>query len=411
MAANSANPNHLSGAAVRILMISDVYFPRINGVSTSIQTFRHHLMAQGHHVTLIVPDYGDNSQDDEDIIRIPARYLPMDPEDRMMKGGRIKRLLHQLAPQHFDILHIQTPFVAHYLGMWLARKLQIPAVETYHTYFEEYLYHYVPFLPKAWMKFAARWFTRSECNNVNAIIVPSSPMRDVLADYGVKSHMEIIPTGIDANYFKPADGASFRQQLGIDAGKPLLVYVGRVAHEKNIDFILDVVSRVKQSIDDIVLVIAGEGPAHNHLKKRSHKMQLDRNVIFVGYLDRSTRLLDCYNAGDIFIFASRTETQGLVLLEAMAQGTPVVSTAILGTRDILRHNKGALVASEDLADFSDKVIQLMRNNEQRQHLASEAREFAETWSAPAMAGKMAEFYESVCQKHGLADPVLPEQSV
>jgi glycosyltransferase involved in cell wall biosynthesis len=388
-------------------MISDVFFPRINGVSTSIQTFRQHLLQQGHHVTLIVPDYGDNGIEDEHTIRIPSRYLPMDPEDRMMRSGHIKQLVSRLEKQQFDVLHVQTPFVAHYLGIWLARRLRLPVVESYHTYFEEYLYHYIPWLPPSWMKFAARRFTRSECNNVDALIVPSSPMRDILTEYGVQTHMEIIPTGIDSAYFKLANGDGFRKQLGIEPSQPLLVHVGRVAHEKNIDFILDVLARVRQIHDDILLVIAGEGPALSHLKKRSHKMHLDNNVIFVGYLDRKTRLLDCYQAGDMFVFASRTETQGLVLLEAMAQGTPVVSTARLGTRDILCHERGALLAEEDAEDFSNKIAHLIADTALRQQLGEDAREFALTWSAPAMAEKLAGFYAEVCEQYADAGLTLP----
>src|SRR5262245_27154559 len=171
---------------MRILMISDVYFPRINGVSTSIQTFRRGLHAAGHETLLIAPEYPAGHQDDGDnIIRIPSRYLPRDPEDRMMKSGAIRALLPQLtqptkvtpsggvstatsaeAPHAalanivarggFDLVHIQTPFVAHYLGVSLARSLRVPVIESYHTYFEEYLHHYVPLMPRALMRFVAR---------------------------------------------------------------------------------------------------------------------------------------------------------------------------------------------------------------------------------------------------------------
>src|SRR5262245_50157904 len=129
---------------MRILMISDVYFPRINGVSTSIQTFRRGLHAAGHETLLIAPEYPAGHADERDIIRIPSRYLPRDPEDRMMKGGAIRALLPRLEREGFDLVHIQTPFVAHYLGVSLARSLRVPVIESYHTYFEEYLHHYVP---------------------------------------------------------------------------------------------------------------------------------------------------------------------------------------------------------------------------------------------------------------------------
>ena len=133
---------------MRILMISDVYFPRVNGVSTAIMTLRRELKRMGHEVTLIAPDYGAVTADEEDILRIPARPVWLDPEDRMMQRRHITELLPYLQGQTFDLVHIHTPFIAHYAGLELARTLGVPCVETYHTFFEEYLFHYVPFVPK-----------------------------------------------------------------------------------------------------------------------------------------------------------------------------------------------------------------------------------------------------------------------
>ncbi|HKJ08090.1 MAG TPA: glycosyltransferase, partial [Gammaproteobacteria bacterium] len=170
---------------MRILMISDVYFPRVNGVSTSIQTFRQAFEARGHTVSLIAPDYRQATDGTEDVLRIPSRQVLMDPEDFMMQRRSVRRLTDALRERNFDLLHIQTPFVAHYAGSALARQLGIPRVETYHTFFQEYLYHYVPFLPKSWMREAARKFSRWQCNAVDAVVVPSSAMLEVLRGYGV----------------------------------------------------------------------------------------------------------------------------------------------------------------------------------------------------------------------------------
>ena len=139
----------IASAGMRILMISDVYFPRINGVSTSIQTFRRGLHAAGHETVLIAPQYpaGDAGQEGR-IIRVPSRYLPRDPEDRIMKAGELRALRPELRKSGFDLVHIQTPFLAHYHGVSIARQLGVPVIETYHTYFEEYLHHYVPLIPR-----------------------------------------------------------------------------------------------------------------------------------------------------------------------------------------------------------------------------------------------------------------------
>ncbi|MBI3560200.1 MAG: glycosyltransferase [Gammaproteobacteria bacterium] len=391
---------------MRILMISDVYFPRVNGVSTSIQTFMHELERLGHEVRLIAPDYGPGQEPHANILRIPAGRVWFDPEDRMLKYSVAMRMRQHLMQQKFDLIHIQTPFVAHYLGVALSREFGIPCVESYHTYFEEYLFHYVPFLPKSWLRFAARYLTRLQCNAVHAVIVPSTAMQQVLTNYGVRKPLPIIPTGIELTRFKGGDGARFRQQHGIDPQRPVMVFIGRVAFEKNIEFLLQVVDTVRIRLPTILLIIAGEGPALETLKRAVRRMRLHSHVLFVGYLSRNDSLLDCYVAADIFVFASRTETQGLVLLEAMALGVPVVSTAQMGTRDILLAQRGALVAAEDIEHFSQAVIRIFNNALLRARLAREAMEYVKEWSALAMAHKLVDCYQQL-----LGQPPTPHPNL
>jgi 1,2-diacylglycerol 3-alpha-glucosyltransferase len=381
---------------MRVLMLSDVYFPRINGVSTSIQTFRRNLAAIGHQVDLLAPEYPARPPGQEEgISRIPSRYLFFDPEDRIMSGREIRRRVPELARKNYQLVHIQTPFVAHYAGLRIARALDIPVVETYHTHFEEYLYHYLPWLPARWLRGAARRFTRSQCNQVDAVVVPSTPVLDALLAYGVQTPMQIIPTGLDLDRFQAGEGARFRERHGIPPERPVLLHVGRVAYEKNIDFLLQVLLRVRRQIPDVLLMIVGEGPARRHLERLVEQLGLQANVMFAGYLDRERELLDCYRAGDVFVFASRTETQGLVLLEAMALGVPVAALAEMGTRDILGPGRGALVPEADPDDFADKVLRLLGDRILRAELSADALDYVRTWSAPALTQRLAELYRSL----------------
>jgi 1,2-diacylglycerol 3-alpha-glucosyltransferase len=382
---------------MRILMISDVYFPRINGVSTSIQTFRRGLHAAGHETVLVAPEYPAQYSDagQEPIIRVASRYLPRDPEDRILRQDALRALRPQLKRGDFDLVHIQTPFLAHYYGVSVARELGVPVIETYHTYFEEYLHHYVPVIPRSVMRFVARRFTVSQCSALDALVVPSKAMQQALEDYGVHCPMHIIPTGMEMERFANGNGQRFRQQLGIPLDRPTLVHVGRIAHEKNIDFLLRMFVRVVKLKPETVLVVAGEGPALEHCKSYVESLKLSANVRFVGYLSRERELPDCYNAGDLFVFSSKTETQGLVLLEAMACGTPVVSTAYMGTADIVKPERGARVAPDDEAGFANLVIELLDDPARRRSMSSEARSYAATWSAGAMAERMADLYDSL----------------
>lgn len=384
---------------MRILFISDVYFPRINGVSTSIETFRHELRELGHTVHLIAPDYPGSSSDESDIMRVPSRQLPFDPEDRLMKFNWVMVHLEKLRNEHYDIIHIQTPFVAHYLGIKLSRLLDIPCMETYHTFFEEYLHHYIPFVPKAIMRSVARRFSSHQGNSLDGMVVPSRPMMEALRGYGVTTHAEVIPTGLEPESFVPGDGDDFRSKYGIAQGRPMLLFVGRVAHEKNIGFLLRVVDRVRKDIPEVLLLIAGAGPAREGLEHEANQLGLAENVMFIGYLDRHTELNSCYRSADIFVFSSRTETQGLVLLEAMAQGVPVVSTAEMGTRDVLREGAGVWIAKEELEDFSGKVIMMLGDAGARTRLGEAGREYAHGWSAGKQAERMLDYYQSVIELH------------
>jgi glycosyltransferase involved in cell wall biosynthesis len=391
---------------MRILMISDVYFPRINGVSTSIQTFRRGLHAAGHETILIAPEYPGAEPDREsDILRVPSRGVPRDPEDRAMKLGAIRALRPQLERLEPDLMHIQTPFIAHYQGTALARALRVPVIETYHTYFEEYLHHYVPLMPRAVMRFVARRFTVSQCNVLDALVVPSRAMQQALLDYGVRCPMHIIPTGMEMERFAGGDGARFRAQLGIAPAQPVLVHVGRIAHEKNIEFLFRMFAQVVRSKPGAVFVVAGEGPALPSCKAYVRSLGLEQHVRFVGYLSRERELLDCYRAGDLFVFSSKTETQGLVLLESLALGTPVVSTAHMGTADIVNPQRGAHAAPDDEAEFANIVLRLLDDPVRRAAMSVEAKAYAATWSASAMADRLTGLYSAVLGHASRNSPV------
>jgi len=380
---------------VRVLFVSDVYFPRVNGVSTSIRTFRQDLAANGVETHLIAPHYAapdPGAPGEADVTRVPSAGVPRDPEDRRMRWGALTRALDALAPSAFDLVHIHTPFIAHYAGVRFARRAGIPVIATYHTFFEEYLHHYLPVLPRRLGRWLARSFTRSQCDDVRGLIAPSEPMRAVLLEYGVTTPIHVLPTGLPADRFRAGDARAFRARAGIPPEARLVTYIGRVAHEKNIGFLVEMFTEVRRRVPQAMLVIAGEGPARAGLQSQVASLGLAPHVYFAGYLDRDTALLDCYAAAEVFVFASRTETQGLVLLEAMAQGAPVVSTAELGTRSILVPGSGALVVPEERGAFAAAVVRVLEDRELREELAQRGRTYARSWSSSAMAGRLTELY-------------------
>ncbi|MDO8787745.1 MAG: glycosyltransferase [Sulfuritalea sp.] len=394
---SSVHANH-EGRKLHVLMVSDVYFPRINGVSTSILTFRDDLARLGIRTTVVAPDYpGTDVAADEaaDIVRLPSRAVPLDPEDRLMQWSSLAGIDRRLASADFDLVHVQTPFAAHYAGLRFAKARGIPCIASYHTHFEEYLFHYIRFLPRRVLRFAARWLARHQCKSLDAVVVPSQPMSATLRDYGINTPLHVIATGLPESQFVRGDGRRFRQAWGIAPERKVALFVGRAAHEKNIGFLLEMMALAWRQKPQLMLVIAGEGPALPALRRQASALQLDDHVRFVGYLPREGSLRDCYAAADVFTFASHTETQGLVLLEAMAIGLPVLAIAALGAAEIILPRRGAVAAADTPEAFAEQLVTLLERPAKRAVMADQAVAFAREWDAAAQAARLAALYREL----------------
>lgn len=374
-------------------MLSDVYFPRVNGVSVSIRTFARELKRLGHAVTIVAPEYDSRDEEgDFEIIRLPSRVIFFDPEDRLIRARAWRAAARRLRGRPWDVIHIHTPFRAHQFGVRLSRDIGCPTVESYHTFFEEYVAHYLPWLPGFVLRFAARRFSRRLCQNVDHLIVPTEQMADVLGRYGITTPSTVIPTGIHLDEFRGGDGKKFRRDHGIALDRPTMVTVSRLAAEKNIGFLLEVARVLVAEFAQLMFIVAGEGPDAERLKQRAAELGLQNNVRFVGNLDRRGELLDCYKAGDVFVFASPTETQGLVLLEAMSLGVPIVSTAVMGTAAVLKDARGARISTQDVEEFASHVAGLLRSPTYREKLSKAGREDAIAWSAPVLMQRVVDLY-------------------
>lgn len=381
---------------MRVLMVTDVFSPRVNGVSTSIDTLRRTLRSFGVEVSLIAPRYG-SEQDEDGLTRIDGRPLFGDQEDRLVSWRQMHFAVREAAC-NCDVVHIQTPFVAHYAGLSAARSLHVPVLTTYHTLFEEYLQYYVPILPASCLRSIARHFSRRQCNAMDAVIVPSSSMQRRLASYGVRVPLHVIPTGVRLRSFRGGQGAAFRRRHGIADDRPVGLYVGRVAHEKNIRFLLDAWARAKTERPELLLLIVGDGPALSTLKQHAQMLGLLESVLFLGYLNRDDQLPDCYAAADVFVFTSLTETQGLVIVEAMASGLPVIAISEMGTTDILGPGRGCLTPPPKVDEFAGAVLHFFSSAPLRRRLREEAFSVACNWSDEIWARHLADLYRRLLRR-------------
>jgi 1,2-diacylglycerol 3-alpha-glucosyltransferase len=393
---------------MNILMLSDVYHPRVNGVSTSIDTFRRDLQALGHRVHLVAPDYGRSagtSASEADVSRIAGRPVPRDPEDRLMRWGDLNRRLDEIGREAWDVIHVHTPFLAHYAGLRLAKRTATPLVITYHTLFEEYLHHYFPFAPRSATRALARNLSRRQCHQADAVVVPSQAMVERLRAYGVSPDlMHILPTGLPADIYERGDGPAFRRANDIPEARAVALFVGRAAHEKNIGFLIEAMRTVQTRLPEALLLIAGEGPATEDLRRRARQFGVADRVRFLGYLSRGKPLADCYAAADAFVFASRTETQGLVLLEAMAQSLPVLALAEMGTHDILDGCPGAVIGVDRADAFGEQMADLLADRNRCRRLGEGALQWAHRWQGPALAQRLTDLYGDLARrKSGISE--------
>lgn len=383
-------------------MTTDTYWPRINGVTVAVDTLRRDLSAMGHTVSVIAPRYpksqGAAAEDGSGIYRFPSFSPPMSREDRIVfpfLEGRIHRLLSTLRP---DIVHTHTEFTLGRAGKRYARLAGTPVVMTCHTLWEQYVTSYIPELPAPVSRKMVRRMALKFYRDADCIILPSEAMRNLFAQYGLDRPVAVIPTGVDVDAFTvdPAsrNGEALQRSFPLLAGRKILLYAGRVAHEKNIGFLLDVLVRVLAKDPHALLVIAGDGPARHDLERQVADLGLGSSVLFTGYLNRSA-LSSLYSRTEVFCFASKTETQGLVLLEAMVHGAPFVALSHGGTADILVDGRGGLAAEEDADRFAGKVLAILHDRALRERLGRDARVYAGDWTSRKMARRLLDVYEEV----------------
>jgi len=375
---------------LKIVMFSETYIPQVNGVATSIHLFRKYLEKRGHDVYIIAPVSPEN---DDKVLLIDGITFPMEKQHKLpIPDNRlINNLILEIDP---DVIHSHAPFTLGIAALRTQKKFGIPHVHTYHTLLVEYR-HYIPkpFTPprNAVEEFSA-WF----CNQVDHVVSPTAEIKAELQKYGVEKPITILPTGIDIESFEKSDKFSIREKHEIMPNDKILLFVGRLAKEKNLEFILEIFKELYKKFRKIKLIIVGDGPMRPKIEEYKNETQAGKNIILTGYIKRND-LMEYYKQSDLFIFASVTETQGLVVLESLAAGTPVVAVAKKGIKDVLMDGQGALLINEvDKTEFLKKVEELLTNEELLENLSILGKEYVKNyWSMDIMAEKLEKLYFSL----------------
>lgn len=354
---------------MKIAIVTDTYRPRVNGVVASIDTFANEYRKMGHEVKIIAPEYPAAQKDFKDagneqyVIRIDAKPLSFDPEDSLANPGsrKSKKIINEQILQYkFDIIHTQTPFALGIEAVRWAKHMDCPIVHTYHTMFESYIEHYIKFIPKSFGFWFSKVFSKWYCNKMDLNITPSSQMQELLQSYKVKSPVEVNPTGIKIEKFKVFSGDDFRKKNNISKDTILFLFMGRIGHEKNIPFLFDVLKKTQGRMPgrDIKLMVAGKGPAEEAVKAAAKEKGVEKDILWFGYFEPQD-WVNCYAAADLFTFASITETQGLVVTEAMAVGTPVVAVGQMGVAEVMKGDRGGVLVNLNVDHFVDAVVKML----------------------------------------------------
>lgn len=312
---------------MRIGLFTDTYFPQVSGVATSIRTLREELEEQGHDVFIFTTTDRDvDPAAEHRIIRIPSVPFFAFKDRRVAYRGFSKAL--GLAKEHrLDLIHTQTEFALGFLGLWIARELEIPVIHTYHTQYEDYV-HYIAkgMLIRPGM---IKYMVRSFLDEVDGVVCPSEIVYNLLVGYRVEPEKRVIPTGIELDRFirlQEQDEAiqELRESLALAPDTKILLSLSRVSYEKNIQAIIRALPEVLHENDKVRLIVAGDGPYLENLKSLAQEMGVEHEVLFVGMVPPEQTVL-YYRMADFFVSASTSETQGLTFLESLASGTPIIA--------------------------------------------------------------------------------------
>jgi glycosyltransferase involved in cell wall biosynthesis len=379
---------------MKIHLYTESFKPYLSGVTVSVDTYARGLAALGHEVTVIAPWYPDFQDDNMyRVLRFPSLGTRLYPGFRLALPGKrgFGKWLRENKP---DIIHSHSPYQLGFLARHIAKKMKIPFVYHFHTLFTDYL-HFVP-LPRFISRPVLIGLIKNFCRRCDLIITPTAIVQNILRqEYGVTQRIEALPTGVDDAAVQKADPQGIREKYGLTPDTLLLMYCGRLSKEKNIEFLLQMFQKVSANVPTARLMIVAFGPLEAALKKLAADLQIADRVIFTGRVERA-RVYDYLKAGDLFVCASKTETQGLVISEAKACGKPAVAIDARGVSQMIENGVDGYLVPDDLTIFSQKVIDLLNAPAKLRRLADGAEQNAKkSFLNSAITKKLEILYNSL----------------
>jgi len=382
----------LASRPLRVALFSESYEPVRNGVSTSVRTLIDELRARRHHVVVLAPHYPDHVDDSPFVMRVPSLLTPINP-GYPLPYPWFPRLRRELRRLSLDVLHSHTPWFLGMLAARIAHETGTPHISTYHTLYDRYL-HYLFFMPPGASHTLLEWWLPEFYNQCARVIVPSRVAERSLRQYGVTTPIEVVPTGTplpSSEHLTPASRAAVRDRFEVPQGAPLLLYVGRIAREKNVELVIDSFQAVARDLPQAHLLVVGSGPHLRACRRRAERTGVSARIRFAGAIPRS-ELDAIYAAADLFVFGSTTETQGLVVAEARAAGLPAVAADEGGAAESMARGEEGLAVPATTEAFAEAIRALLRNRHRLACMRAACLRNAPRFTPGAMAERVEHIY-------------------
>ncbi len=413
---------------MRIAMLTNNYKPYVGGVPISIERLANGLRSLGHEVYIFAPSYREEAEEPY-VIRCHSRKKKLRGEFVVpdIFDPVIEEFFSSLS---FDMIHVHHPMLMGYTAQYLGRKYHIPVVFTYHTRYEQYLHYLLPSgekLQKLTGKSRNAVFRSLEkkilyngseklviihnrifTNQCNLVFAPTPGVKQYLKEHGTSTEVEIMPTGLSENDFEfSAKEAKRIRKKYIEGKTYLLCTVSRLEKEKNIKFILKGLKQLKEKAGDCFrLLILGEGSLKAELNSLAVQLGLGDNIIFCGCIPHD-KLQNYYHACDLFLFASQSETQGIVLLEAMAAGLPVIAVRATGVSDVVKEGKNGFMTGLDIDLWEEKIELVLTHPDVKKRMQKEAIKEAKQYCAIQVAKSAEQYYQIVLFKSRAGHEQMP----
>lgn len=378
---------------MNILILTNTFAPHVGGVARSVGAFAEEYRKRGHQVLIVAPEFPGVQKNEVGVVRIPA-IQNFNASDFSVVLPIHPPLTAKLDAFQPDIVHSQHPFLLGMTAVRIARHRRLPLVFTHHTLYEQYT-HYVPGDSPALKRFAIELATRY-ANLSDQVFVPSESIRDLLRQRGVTTSVAVVPTGVRLEHFAQGNGPAFRRQMGIPEDAFVVGHLGRLAPEKNLEFLAKAVADFVSSYPQTHFLVIGTGPSESVIRHIFTSTGIEDRLHIAGILKQQS-LSDALHAMDVFAFASRSETQGMVLTEAMAAGRPVIALDAPGAREVVRDRQNGRLLQEATTSAFSAALEWAATlpHESLSDIKRAALETAAAFSMPRSADKALACYESL----------------